>query len=367
LLKFAKLTDKIFILKDGGFGHSISSPSLLEYYLGDKYLLIFPYKKNRHNKLIADIFNKKVFFLKTEILPIKSLKFNYYLIIIVFFILKKIFQKDVQFYEDYLSSCPVNPVNQNYNIYHSSLTRSRYFWIPSKKNFIKKILPLSYEEKFIKIYQKNSINKFRSKILFNLRNLTTLKATRNLQNLDIYKNVIMTLADKNFQIVLKGDNLHYPKWISDIEANLIYKEKTNLTDDEYGIFCGMTTDIAIGANSGGMLYSVIKKNRFLIIDNSFLGDALPNSIVSYWKLLNCNSISEFKEAMLDGYYYRDLPCPFQLQMLTPDESSEVILDFVSNYYNKDYGIDPASFGINKGVLADTKAKFSPVWVKLIGI
>jgi hypothetical protein len=54
-------------------------------------------------------------------------------------------------------------------------------------------------------------------------------------------------------------------------------------------------------------------------------------------------------------------------MLTPDESSEVILDFVSNYYNKDYGIDPASFGINKGVLADTKAKFSPVWVKLIGI
>lgn len=367
LLKFLKLNDKIFILKDGGFGHSISSPSLLEYYLGDRYLLIFPYKKDRHNKLITDIFNKKIFFLRTEILPIKSLKSNYYLVIITFFILKKLFQKDVQFYEDYLISCPVNPINQKYTMYHSSITRSRYFWIPTKTDFKKKFLPHSLKEKFIKIYKNNSTREFRSKILFNFRNLQSSKLSKNLPSIDEFKDIIIKLAEKNFQIILKGDNLDYPKWLSDVENNLIYQEKTNLTDDEFGIFCGMTNDIAIGSNNGGMMYTFIRKQKCLIINNTFIGDAFPNSIVSYWKLLNCHSYFEFKEAMLNGYFYKDLPCPFKLQRLTSQETSEVILDFVNNYYNKDYGIDPASFGINKGILADTKAKFSPVWINLIGI
>lgn len=55
------------------------------------------------------------------------------------------------------------------------------------------------------------------------------------------------------------------------------------------------------------------------------------------------------------------------QRLSSKEISVIILDFVNNLNNKDYGIIPEKFGIKKGTLIDCKAKFSPAWLKIVGL
>jgi hypothetical protein len=55
------------------------------------------------------------------------------------------------------------------------------------------------------------------------------------------------------------------------------------------------------------------------------------------------------------------------QNLSSKETNFVILDFINNLNNKNYGVRPEEFGIKKGILVDCKAKFSPAWLKIVGL
>jgi hypothetical protein len=55
------------------------------------------------------------------------------------------------------------------------------------------------------------------------------------------------------------------------------------------------------------------------------------------------------------------------QNLSSKETSIIILDFINNLTNKDYGITPEKLGLKKGILIDCKAKFSPAWLKIVGL
>jgi hypothetical protein len=131
----------------------------------------------------------------------------------------------------------------------------------------------------------------------------------------------------------------------------------------------MISDVAIGPHSGAMYYTVAQKKKILLLDHFFLGDALPNSIVSYPRIF-FDSFAHFKDLMLEYGFYniKEYVAKYpSYQRLSSNETSTIILDFINNLNNKNYGVRPEEFGIKKGILVVCKAKFSPVWLKMVGL
>jgi hypothetical protein len=363
LLKFFKEKKIFYLQHEGGFGHSITSSEMLSYYYKNGWILIFAFSKRRHNKLIKKIYNNNLFFLNVELTGVFSERINKFLFNYIYIILKYLFKKKTFFIQ--------NIKTLNFIIDNNDLARSRYYPI-SHKTTNKIFVPYCLRSKFQKVLEKNYGN-FKSRILFFLRYKDFKESKirlRDSQPLEFYKDIILNLVSNNFQIIFQGDLIEYPNWVKNLGKSVIFLDKSGLSKDEYGIFAGMVPDVAIGPHSGAMYYAVAQKKKILILEHLFLGDALPNSIVSYPKI-SFKSLSDFKDLIikyngLDNVqeYLTKYP---SYQNLSSEETGIIILDFINNLNNKNYGIKPEKFGIKKGILFDCKAKLSPAWLKIVGL
>jgi hypothetical protein len=370
LLKFFKEEKTFYLQHEGGFGHTITSPELLNYYFNNDWILIFAFSKRRHNKLIEKMYNGKLFFFNVELIKVFSVKINKILFNYIYIILKYLFKKKVFFFREYMKIRLSNAIKSNYVINSYDIVRGRYYNIANKTNNQTFSVPHYLGSKFNNVLEKN-YGDFKSKILFILRYKDFKESKirlRDSRSLEFYKDIILKLVSSNFQIIFQGDLIEYPDWIKNLGKSVIFKNKTGLSKDEYGIFAGMYSDIAIGPHSGGLMYSVSQKKKILILEHLFLGDALPNSIVSYPNVF-FKSRLEFKDLMLDNSfsnineYIKRYPLH---KKLTKKEIEMISLDFIKNLDNKDYGIRPEQFGIKTGILIDCNAKFSPIWLKIVG-
>ena len=61
---------------------------------------------------------------------------------------------------------------------------------------------------------------------------------RDSYSLDLYKKTIEFLVKSNWQLVLSGDIDTIPVWLQKFDESIIYRSKTNLSKDEFGIFLG---------------------------------------------------------------------------------------------------------------------------------
>lgn len=370
LFKFLREKRVIYLQHEGGFGHTITSPEILNYYYKENWIIIFAFSKRRHNRLIEEIYNNKLFFLNIEIIPVFSERINKFLFNIIYLIFKYLFRKEIFFCLEKMKTFPVNTINLNFQNHNSHVIRSRYYWISNKinNNFS---IPDNLKFKFKDLLEKNYGN-FKSRILFSLRYKDIKESKirlRDSQQIDFYRDTILNLVSDNFQIIFQGDLTEYPEWVKNLGKSVIFINKSGLSKDEYGIFAGTCSDVAIGPHTGAMLYAVAQKKKNLVLEHLFLGDALPNSIVSYPKIF-FNSTSHFKDLML-GYGFNNIQEYLKkypsYQNLSSKESNFVILDFINNLNNKNYGVRPEEFGIKKGILVDCKAKFSPAWLKIVGL
>jgi hypothetical protein len=97
LLKFLREKRVIYLQHEGGFGHTITSPEILNYYYKDNWIIIFAFSKRRHNRLIEEIYNNKLFFLNIEIIPVSCERINKFLFNIIYIIFKYLFRKEIFF------------------------------------------------------------------------------------------------------------------------------------------------------------------------------------------------------------------------------------------------------------------------------
>jgi len=370
LLKFFKEKKTFYLIHEGGFGHTITAPELLNYYFKNDWILIFAFSRRRHNKLIEKIYENKLFFFNVELINVSNEKINKLLFSYIYVILKYFFKKKVYLYVDKIKTLTINNVDLNFKIKYTDVERRIYYPVSNKINN-QLSLPYYLRSKFETVLNKNQ-GPFKSKILFILRYKDFKQGKiwlRDSQSLEFYKDIILNLASNNFQIIFQGDLIKYPDWVRNLGKSAIFLEKSGLSKDEYGIFAGMISDVAIGPHSGAMYYTVAQKKKILLLDHFFLGDALPNSIVSYPRIF-FDSFAHFKDLMLEYGFYniKEYVAKYpSYQRLSSNETSTIILDFINNLNNKNYGVRPEEFGIKKGILVDCKAKFSPVWLKMVGL
>jgi hypothetical protein len=189
LLKFFKEEKTFYLQHEGGFGHTITSPELLNYHFNNDWILIFAFSKRRHNKLIEKMYNGKLFFFNVELIKVFSVKINKILFNYIYIILKYLFKKKVFFFLENMKIRPSNAIKSNYVINSGDITRSRYYPIANKTNNQTFSVPHYLRSKFQNVLEKN-YGYFKSKILFILRYKDFKESKirlRDSQSLEFYK------------------------------------------------------------------------------------------------------------------------------------------------------------------------------------
>jgi hypothetical protein len=382
-LKFSFTKKKIFLNTTQGFGHTISNPILLEFYNKDDWILIFGFYKKKHNKLISNIFfKKKLYFFNYDLLSILKIQsihfkiFEDYLFFFLNFIFQNILKKKTFYFLEYSKFLPINSLNLN-NPNYSKITDSsvdKLYWIVHEKKFPQYDLPKFYYDKFNTIFS-NLGGNFIMRVGFVLRfkdSLVNNYIPRDTQDIEFYKEMILYMVKNNYQIIFGGDEIDFPSWIYKFGNSIITRKKTRLSLNEYNIFTGMMVDTSIGPHSGSRLFDILKIRKNLILNHSFVGDAFPNSIISY-KKNKFKNIQEFKDLIYSLDYYTDQSNQERRQKylnaenLSQQDSLYIVSNFLENFNNPEYGVLPQSLGINDGVLVDSKARLSPVWLKIVGL
>ena len=368
-----------FLQPEGGFGHTILTPLILTVLFKNKWKLIFGYTNKRHNFLITSIFKNNFFFFRYKIFPVFNLKMNIGLFSIIYFFLEKILRKKVFNFVDVLDKFPLTKKNTIYlsrNPDIAFLRKMRLFQIiiKNKHNFD---LPDDLNLKYTNILNNIGGNSFDRRILLIFRRKCSFESTeinRNSPSVINFKKLILELIKNNHQVFIGGDEFSYPEWLNNLAPSVITRKNTILEKDDYRLFVGMTSHGIIGSESGASLYGLLnKKRKILLLENTIIGSAFPNSIVSYPKIY-FKSIKEFKNIILNYPLHSTYSVnnfldksKVSLSNLEPNHIRDIGLDFVNNLNNNDYGIKPEKYGINNGLLSLCKARFSPVWLKIIGL
>jgi hypothetical protein len=360
------LKDNIFLQDEGGFGHTITSPLLLKYYYGNNWTLFFQFSKKRHNIYIKDVFNNLVF-LNFSFFNFQSYYMNKFNFRLLYLILKIFSKKKLLFINDFMDSLPMSSINKNNNSLKTCNIRSKLFWLISQKkfNFINNSNIQIYNQNIDKIFKSK-----KKKLLFALRykdHKENNPVKRDSRHINFYKNSLEHMVKKGWQIFLTGDCSKYPAWVKKNSNifNFSKLEKYNINLDYYNFLSGMFSNACIGPHSGALWYNVARKTKCLVLEHSFLGDVMPNSIITYRNLIN-NDFSLIKKYFnnydfLTTKKYKDFYK--NSSELSKYDINEIIIDFINNYNNFNYGIEIKKLNIKDGLFVDSKAKFSPIWFK----
>jgi hypothetical protein len=227
------------------------------------------------------------------------------------------------------------------------------------------------------IYLNNTKKNFKGIISFYIRNKAKLKKSKLYSDIirdsypfDFYKKTIEFLVKSNWRLMLSGDVISVPDWIKEFDESIIYRSKTNLSEDEYGILVGVKSDIFIGSSSGAAMYNLINpKIKTLLLADRHVGWGYINTIVSYPKI-KFYSKKDFKEKIINCAsdfniifeMYKNYP---EVLQINEDEILEIVKEFIINIENKYYGVSAVDLGIDNGPLYDSGSKFSEVWLKMI--
>ncbi len=379
LIRFLKKNiNKIYFIQlEGGFGHTITTPYMLDFHYDKDWILIFGFSKHRHNKEINKLFNNKIFFIDITFaffLDFKhKIKLENFLKSLIFRILK-IKINSIHGNNEKITAAPYNK-NKEY------LKRldSKFFWIYHKTNKIYK-LPSDLNEKFTAKIKKFNPNK--NKIVnFIIRTKDTdknfaLKKTgmsRDFGDINKYEKVIEFLVNKNFKILFSGDEFVFPESLIKFKENFITLEDTNFKKEEYGIFAGMCSNFSIGPVSGALHYNLLTRNPSLILDCGVFGYGYPNSLISY-KKIQVNSALDLKKIFLDFFYnfsdpeyIRNFYKNNKTEELNEDELLLILKEFIEIIENKKVSVKPKDLEINEGIMMDTDVNISSVWLDLINI
>lgn len=379
-LKDKERESKIFFLFEGGFGHTISEPHYLNLTEKKKWLIIIPYEAQSHNKKIFEAFKDHVLLLrKSNIfwkygLILKKITLNF----VKFFYGNKF--KYVEDINKYILKKNIKTYKNNYHTLIESITF---------KEFNKNIHHNLYRDFINENRFQNLLSNFRDYnglVNFHYRNKGNITKTNDLYsiardsgNIDLYKKTILNLIEKNWIICFGGDEFKLPHWLNPYKDRITSKESSKLDKNDYGVFCGLTTEVFIGNASGGVMYNLINsKKKSLIINCLPLGYGYINSIASY-PLIKFDDKKQFyhlmKNFVSNDFKISSNQLNFQnivyekMKVIDEDVFSDgtnlIVNEFFENLSNKEYGISAEELAIDNGILNDTNCKISNKWLELI--
>jgi len=361
---------KIFLQVEGGFGFTISSPHFLNIKLGDSWLLLFGFKKERHNIEVERIHNGKLKFFNVGNLNHPEFRSKFEKFIKSY--LKFIFNIDIIIWRDYLFSIE-NPNKKN-NKEYLSLPDSRQFFVfkDNKKDFyLNNYFKTQYNFHF-KIFNGN----FKGKINFFLRGKgKKFKSSKFIENIkdsrhiDDYKLTLEFLVDNGWQVFLTGEEFEIPNWIKQKKNSIIFREKTNLSINNYNMFVANNQDIFIGRSSGAGVLNLLNHScKSLLLEDGHIGCGYINTVASYPKIA-FKDLDDFYEVLYKGFanlsyinllYEKNLVLP-----LSPQELKHITEEFINNLESNNFFKKADEIGIDKGILYDCDTKLSNYWLELV--
>ena len=365
ILLFKKRKYKIFLQTEGGFGHTISEPHYLNITEKENWLLIIAFDKKFHNKLIKNIFKKKIIFIKKTSIFWKHKSKIEKLIISIFRILYSIKIRQVQLYI----------MNKDYQIksndYHKCFESREFLEFYKKKNhsLYKDFLDNNNYKKILSKFK--NCNGF---VNFQIRSKAQITKTndhfskfRDSENIDFYKPAIEAIINDGWIIIFGGEEFEIPNWLYNHDNRIIFKKKTKLDKDTYGIFAGIFSDIYIGPPSGGAMFNLINpKKKQLLLNCIPFGFGLINSVSAY-PIISFKDKNDFKNLfernISDRFnlnFYKDR----SVRKLNSEEIKDIVLDFLKNI-NRNYGLSYKDLEIDNGIMEDTDFKVSEKWLDLI--
>lgn len=362
-LLLKRKNQKIFLMLEGGFGHTIVNPHFINLTEKTNWTLILAYDKKFHNKEIQQVFNKKIILIsKTRIFW----KFNKRIenFMIIFF--QSIFSLKIIPIKKYIMDTHCSVFK---NDYHKML-ESRTFKV--FKNFQNHKLYNSYIKKYDDIKLLSKFSKNKGIINFHFRTKAKETSTddwfshfRDSENIDYYRESIEYIFNEGWVIFFGGEDFHIPNWLKNYSNKFITRKDTNLNNDKYGMFVGLKSNIYIGLLSGGSLFNMINpKIKSLLFNCLPFGFGHMNSVVSY-PMIKFKSLQEFNDLFINDLYKKKFDSyKVRIRKLTSSETKEIIADFLKNINDKTY-YQNQNMKINNGLLQDTKFKISKKWLEII--
>lgn len=378
ILKLKNKKKFFFFQYEGGFGHTITTPLLLQNEFNKEWLLILLYEKNRHNKSVLKIFKKNLILIPCSVLFNKSKYFYRYKFFVIFkFLSKLILKKEIIDYHKFLFTKKFdNNVSNNYlKTYESrcwtSIVKSSEVFTFSNNhkyqinNFKKKF---NYSKLiYFQLRYKGKKNFYLQKIKDNdtINNLDLSNILRDSRPIEDYKKILEDLANKGYTILINGDIELYPSWVEYNDKIISYK-KLHMDKKYFNFISGISADILIGQASGGMMYSMFNKINNFFLETYEIGTGYYNTIVSYPRIKS-HSLKELSEILVyKNFLWEKNFFSENIKEFSNNELFEIYLDYIENYKKLEYGITPQKIGIKSGMLIESKSKISNKWLELLG-
>ena len=358
----------VFLQPEGGFGHTISTPEVLnKLFRKDEWILIFGYNPSRHNYLIKDLYKNNFFWLQ--------LTYSYNFPKIIF----EPFKKFIFF----LLSLYLNYKKIKYHYYPDYLKKFKDYGF-SKYN--KGRLP-SYERISFKIMFEKSQNIKLNNVRFRNLNFSIKKIkkcflgykkskyneihsiNRDSDELENYKKSLFSMINNGWHINICGDlPKDLPNWFDDLKKNISFsKDSKDL--NKFNLFAGINSDCYIGPMSGALSWKhMFPKKPSLIIDAYPFGWSYFNSVIAYKIIYKLNKNYKNVDNILikERINWDNKKVNYENRYTNQDEKEKIITNFLKNikYINKE-AIMPHNLGLPKDhPITWSYSSLSKTWYKI---
>lgn len=282
--KFCSLRNinKVFVLFEGGFGHTISETSIIENYEEKDCCFVFFYQKRRfHNKFIKILNFKKV---KIFYFEIPYLPKNYWDISISKKILdlikNNLLNKDVRTFEKLEKK-----IKKEHQI-SSKLDLSDIHWYRKKHKFdIKKNFKILIENSLNKKFNpKKKFNKILVSLRYKVDNDLSSQDRNGYNNLKNYLKLLEYLAIKDNIILLYCDFKLSKKEVFFLRKykNIIFSDQCiNLSKDLLYLYFSTNSNYVVTESGGGLVLPSLSERKILSINCWPMKHITPNSLILF--------------------------------------------------------------------------------------
>jgi hypothetical protein len=369
IYKFNFKNKIVFLQPEGGFGHTILTPEVLnKLFRNNEWILVFGHDPRRHNYLVKDLYKNNFFWLdltyssdliKGVFEPFK--KFIFFLLSL-YLKFKKI---EYYYYFDYLLKLK-DYDHSKYNKEDSLLYERISYKIIFKSQSLR---------------NSNSIDKGFKNLNFNIKKkkncgLAYKQSTyrdinsinRSSDTLESYKESLFSMVDLGWDVYIYGDlPLALPNWFDDLKKNIFFSEnKKNL--NKFNLYSGVNSECYIGPMSGALSWKyMFPKKPSLIIDAHPFGWSYFNSVISYRIISRLNkNHKNLEDTLIKKKIYWYNTDPYKYRYTDQYEKKSIIINFLKNvnYISREI-LTPNRLGLPKDhPVSWSYSSISKTWYKI---
>lgn len=313
--KSNKFQKNIFLLYEGGFGHTIMQVEVFLYYFDPRAFNIILATPGRHNLQAAILFENNYHVISRGILGKQASRCDAFflwrtdrLIFLIFRMLARFFSLNVHDTESLVRFA--NEKGYRYLGRHKSIER---LWFESKRSLCE-IVPkedLSVDKRptnylFVNSFGVNFVEFIadRKPVAFYLRRKgfidnpdDFLRSGKSLQN---YEVIFDNLIQLGYTVLVYGDiSDDGHEWAKSKIGGLFTHKTSHFRKDVWDLLCGMHAQFVIGNNGGGLTIPVRFNKNILILDSWQFHTTVPYSLNSFKSLMvNGSRISPMEYFLL---------------------------------------------------------------------